>query len=457
MVGITVQPHRLNLRACAYIPQANLAKCRGRFRKEISKSLSRRVKQEVQVEEVASPSLQDVVAGKEGLHDGMVFCPLEVTFELPQKQPTLPLSRQLPIDDGDRFDIVFKELCSTIKGRKMQSIGGSKGSTLVCWSLWDPQDPSPSKMARWVLPAPDMSLEVEQLPAQRMETVLYKLVNIATKRQDNAHRACGGKAVFDCVECQLYEQSQAHFRLMELLDKRSGEKETTHDFIQTQIQALQAVDKALAALVDLFDEHVGRSLPARDRNRFIRLVKNLFRSRLAAVAIDSEEVERLKKNARRELASLQRIAPILAAHIRLRDPSAVAELKRACDAAAEGPEKREMPEKLALAPAKIGNAAAHAAAFQKVRRCFDEAHARVLAELEVLNKVVGREYARRGDALFRRGRKAAKMGGGGSRWRRGGGPGPSPPSGVCRVEEAASEKRPWRCDGSGGSSSPFVV
>ncbi|KAK0708282.1 hypothetical protein B0H67DRAFT_335751 [Lasiosphaeris hirsuta] len=268
-------------------------------------------------------------------------------------------------------------------------------------------------------------------------------------------------AVFNCIESQLYEQKKAHSQLVKLLNPPDGEKEVSlaSTSVKTEIQALKAVDKTLLALVDLFEEHIGCSLPARGRSWLVRFIRNLFRSRLAAVAIDSEEVERLKKNARRELGSLQRIAPILAAHIRLREPSAVAELKRVCDAAPEGPEKREMPEKLALTPTKIGHPTTHADALKKVLRHFNDAHTRLLAEVEALNKIVGREYTLRGNALFR---KATGDWGLGTPFRRlrrhvrgrngpglaaGGASASASASRVCLVEDAAVEKRPWRYDG----------
>jgi hypothetical protein len=72
-----------------------------------------------------------------------------------------------------------------------------------------------------------------------------------------------------------------------------------------------------------------------------------------------------------------------------------------CDTAADGPEKREMPEKMAISPSLIGDDAAQAAALKRVRRYYDESYTKVIGEIEALNKVLGAEYVRQGPRLFR--------------------------------------------------------
>jgi len=59
-----------------------------------------------------------------------------------------------------------------------------------------------------------------------------------------------------------------------------------------------------------------------------------------------------------------------------------------------------MPGKLAIVPANLYNLPNQAAQLKRVRGHYEDTYCKLLSEVEALNKVVGGEYARRGDKLF---------------------------------------------------------
>jgi hypothetical protein len=59
-----------------------------------------------------------------------------------------------------------------------------------------------------------------------------------------------------------------------------------------------------------------------------------------------------------------------------------------------------MAFKLAIVPGNLYNAQSQAAHLKRVRAHYDETYNKLIAEVEALNKVVGGEYAKKGDKLF---------------------------------------------------------
>ncbi len=131
-----------------------------------------------------------------------------------------------------------------------------------------------------------------------------KLVHIKLRQKNTEHKVCGGEAVLNCIENQLYKQKQAHDRLSKLATKletngRFSFKNQTSGVkvaIQEQIDALEKVDMSMSTLVTLFEEHVGRSPTKNSAVPVVAFFKNLFKSKFATVAIDDKTVENLKKN-----------------------------------------------------------------------------------------------------------------------------------------------------------------
>ncbi|KAK3333746.1 hypothetical protein B0T19DRAFT_135522 [Cercophora scortea] len=338
------------------------------------------------------------------------FAPLSLRLKhMPKKGFLIFGKPRNPKDNHDNYEDVFGALELMMKEASFKKQIGLENSDVVTWSL--SATPYSPNLSRWVLPAPRSPVKQ---PGEKIEHVLYNLCRLKIRRTDYSHGVCGGMAVMECIENQLYKQKQlylglaaqqAHFATLNGMQPDDRDK-----VIKESITAMEAIDKALNTLIHLFEEQVGRILPpppmptsTSTRWNLTRALKNLLKNktRYGTVHIDDKTIENLKKEARRELEGLQRIAPLVAAHLRLASPATWKQLKRACDAATEGPERREMPEKMGLAPATLGNPAAHAAALKRVEGIYEESYNKVIAQVEALNKILGSEYVKRGEKLFR--------------------------------------------------------
>ena len=114
----------------------------------------------------------------------------------------------------------------------------------------------------------------------------------------------------------------------------------------------------------------------------------------------ASELVPLLRALEREHSGLRRIAYLLVAHVRLRHPTHWKPLKNACDNASAGPEKCEMPEKMAIKTSRIGEPEPALASLAKVRRLYEEQHGKLLGAVEAVSKGVGRVMMEN-DGMFR--------------------------------------------------------
>ncbi|KAK3381493.1 hypothetical protein B0H63DRAFT_450823 [Podospora didyma] len=399
----------LRLKAWYYTDPAKHAKHTGLLAKYIQKKLPAK-------QGWAVTPASDSIAGANGnIHGELsLFLPMEIIFTTNKTGS----KREYDSDGNVRvhveiFERLFRFLVPFMGQTKLRCILGAENIKALCWSLGSTQTPYSNKLSRWMLLAPG---EPIKFPAERIEQVLYNLVQISIRRSDNSHGPCGGGGVLECIENQLFKQKQTYDLLNDRMVKLPEEKgrfsqDSTYQddqlaYIQDNIRAIERVDRDINTIVTLIEKHVGRSPPPQGRWKIVRAIKGLFQPKFGAIAVDDAAIEQLKKDVRRELNLFQCISPVMAAHIRLchasnwyflPPPFFSEQLKRVCDSASEGPEKREMTEKMAISPTSIGSDAA----FDKVRTHYDEAYNKLLAEIEALNKALGVEYVRQGAALFR--------------------------------------------------------
>ncbi|KAK3692315.1 hypothetical protein B0T22DRAFT_10230 [Podospora appendiculata] len=393
----------------------------------------------------APASLSEKAPAEASATPGKAFAPLSLNFRHTPKTGFLFFGKpRNPKDNLDNYEELFDALGRMVKEAKFKKETGLENGNVVTWSL--SAAPYSPNMSRWVLPVPGSPIAQ---PGEKMEQIIYNLCRLKLRRKDHSHAPCGGMAVMNCIENQLYKQKQQYLALAaqhpHFLTLNGMEHDDRNKVIKESLAAMEGVDKALNTLIWLFEQHVGRQPPKTTGWKLTRALKNLLKPNYGAVRIDDKTVEQLKKDARRELEGLQRIAPLVAAHLRLSAPASWKPLKRVCDAAADGPERREMPEKMGLAPSALGNPAAQATALARVRGIYDEGYANVLARVEALNKVLGSEYVRRGAKLFKEPPPAAGKGKRGLRERLGikkSAP-PKPVREGCLVEDKG---RGWKCD-----------
>jgi hypothetical protein len=128
-------------------------------------------------------------------------------------------------------------------------------------------------------------------------------VSVQQKRKDPDHACCGGGAVLECVESQLYKQKLAHENLSSHLTELSSlerDPAMAHSarmraVIEKNIAAIEAVDMSLTTLVSFFEEHVGRAAPVKGKWKMVQKIKRFIKGPYAVVAIKDEQVEKLKK------------------------------------------------------------------------------------------------------------------------------------------------------------------
>ncbi|KAK5653354.1 hypothetical protein OQA88_9046 [Cercophora sp. LCS_1] len=324
-------------------------------------------------------------------HANKSFMPLEMTFSL--------VSSKTQKTNFALFDELFGNISRILKDKKLRVVLDAEKTTLICWSLYDRNKPNQPKLSRWVLPVPEKPIF---FPAEHIEQVLYNLVSIKLRQIDSSHTPCAPSSVLSCIEAQLFRQKEAFVLLSShLADLESCTAAASIPaLIENNIATLESIDSALSTLVSLLDNHIGRHPSPKAKFRFVRRLISFIRGPMATIAIDDANVEAAKRKARTELQTFQRISPILAAHIRLRDSSRRAELQRVCDAARNGPEKTEMPEKLALSPACLRDRDTAIAQLKRVRKHYEDTHAKVVAEVEALNKLVGAELAKKGKEVW---------------------------------------------------------
>lgn len=131
------------------------------------------------------------------------------------------------------------------------------------------------------------------------------------RRKSEDHSGCGGGAVLECIESQLYSQKQAHEKLIVSLDTladlerdpclaRSILMKST---ISRTIEALELVDANLSELISLFDEHIGRAAPVKaGKWKIVRKIKSFIKGPFASVAINDQGLEDLKKKGKESLS-----------------------------------------------------------------------------------------------------------------------------------------------------------
>lgn len=199
-----------------------------------------------------------------------------------------------------------------------------------------------------------------------------------------------------------------------LEDAELGE-DSIRKHVSEYIEALEEIDQTLSSLVQLYEDNVGqRNSKSKRKSKskgerswlaalgllFLPLFGKNSRS-YGVIKIDNENLEELKANARRELEDLQRVAPIIAAHARLRQLEAAKELKEVCDTAKAGPERSELPSKLSIQPANLLNKQAQVASLARVLKYYDASHEKVIEQVEALDKFVGKKFAEDGPSIFR--------------------------------------------------------
>ncbi|KAK0709644.1 hypothetical protein B0T26DRAFT_874672 [Lasiosphaeria miniovina] len=296
------------------------------------------------------------------------------------------------------FDKLYTYLVPFISEPKFASdVGLNKP---LCWSLSSAnlECKTTGGHRRWCLMPPG---EPTDMPAKKIEKTLYDLARINVKKRDKAHKLCGGGGVLECIDNHLYRQKQTYDLLSDLMSKMVSSSEVTPEMVEDNVSAIEGVDKALTTVVSMFQQHVGRSPAPSSRCGVFRAVQKMFQPKFGAIAIDDDVIEELKKSTRLELGQLQRLAPVLAAHVRLQKPENWKKLKADCASALEGDERNVMPDKMGISSKWLGDMGEHAAALRLVRAHYDIIYNRLLADIEALNKAVGAEYVRRGATLFR--------------------------------------------------------
>lgn len=240
-------------------------------------------------------------------------------------------------------------------------------------------------------------------------------MSIKQRTADKHYRdPLGGRAVLKTVEDLLYQQKISHDTLRKkLIILKTGGlgEEETRKAVDECIMALEEVDRDLSTLVYIYDQNVGKISASKSKDMaekpwwaaLCQLLIRLFmrHGEFGSVAIDDKTLEELKDNARKELRSMQRVAPIIAAHARLRDSRNWKELKRVCDSATSEVEKWELPNRLGINLNRLAVTSSQTAAIDRVYRFYETSHDKVLVQLEALDKCVGKKFADEGTKIFR--------------------------------------------------------
>ncbi|KAK1832427.1 hypothetical protein QBC39DRAFT_348685 [Podospora conica] len=318
-------------------------------------------------------------------------------------------------DDVDKFESLFRCTTAALKSKGFMNTCGKDKLVLISWALSESREPCRSQLSRWVLPTPSHPIHASM---QALELVLHNNLTIKSKQLDSAHSACGIGASLGCIESWLWQQKVGYSAVNDALDalksaegkKAQAPTTNTKALIDNATKTLEALDKSLNSLVLLLDTRVGRYPAAEGKWKLFKALRALLRGPLMAVAIDDADLEAHKKQARRSLATLQRIAPILALHIRLYDKQTRTQLREAYDKAGPDPEKREMSGKLAISPTQLESNRNRAAHMKRVREAYEQSYNNVVAEVEAVNKLVGAEYCRRGEEVLKVRGKLGRLG-----------------------------------------------
>ncbi|KAK0743263.1 hypothetical protein B0T18DRAFT_448022 [Schizothecium vesticola] len=309
-------------------------------------------------------------------------------------------------DDVDKFNSLFRCTSAALKSKAFMNTCGKDKLVVISWALSESHQPFGSQLSRWVFPAPSYPIHASM---QALELVLHNNLGIKSGQLDSAHSACGIGASLGCIESWLWQQKVGHSAVNDTLDaletvesEKAQEPPTnTKELIENATKALEVLDKSLNSLVYLIDTRIGRYPAVEGKLKLFAALRALIRGPLMAVAIDDADLEAHKKQARRSLATLQRVVPVLAFHIRLHDQETRVHLREAYDKAGPGPEKREMTDKLAVSPKQLENKRKRAEQMRRVRKAYEHSYNGVVAEVEAVNKLVGAEYCRRGEEVLK--------------------------------------------------------
>ncbi|KAK1759606.1 hypothetical protein QBC47DRAFT_111796 [Echria macrotheca] len=242
---------------------------------------------------------------------------------------------------------------------------------------------------------------------QNSSTYLFQQLVSTRYEAPKDHDACPQHAILSCIRHFRTLQKEAFSSLCtslrELRDLDAKPKwqydlETTRRAIANAMASLNTLGGSLNAVVDLFEKHVGRAGPVESRWLLIRRLKRFLKGRFAVVAIDSPLVEELKGKMRVELDRLNRISPILASHIRIRDPNNRDELQKACDTAKSPLEQICMIDKLHLQD--VNSPTRRDEKLYVVRKLYFGVYFSIVEHIKKLEALINNEYSKRGDDIL---------------------------------------------------------
>ncbi|KAM7198868.1 hypothetical protein V8F20_005935 [Naviculisporaceae sp. PSN 640] len=322
---------------------------------------------------------------------------------------------------ADMFEDVLKSVKTAFHSKPHQFAGISwlDDKRIIAWSLRDPTSKqgitSPVKGLRrldvWILPAPKNP--ATEKPAEKIEEFLYQLVNIKLRKPGKEYlKPIGGREVLQSIQDLLYQQKTMYGKLhdvQKVLENPELGEDSVLEHVNQYTGILEEIDQVLCSLIQIYERNVGKpNQKSKSESSMLRALCLLFlrlfknnRQAYGSIKIDDDHLEQLKANARRELKGLQRVAPIIAAHARLHDLYTANALKKLCDEAKAGPERCELPSKIAIQPANLLNKQAQARCLAMVLAYYQSSHEKVIEQVEALDKFVGKKFAEEGPRIFR--------------------------------------------------------
>ncbi|KAM7224078.1 hypothetical protein V8F06_000551 [Rhypophila decipiens] len=351
------------------------------------------------------------------LDEGDVFSRVDIDLRITQRTVS-------PEKRAEAFSNILQRISMEFKRHSFSPFTGldSESKRIIAWELRGrtsaqgsfKQKKTEKNQAAWVLPAP--AKKGTERPAGKIEAELYKLVSIKQRRPDaDFLKPVEGHDALKRLENRLYSQKVLYEQLKEkqkILEDGHPEEGSIRQHIDEYVEILERLDEDLSEVIAIYDHSIGRRnfsadlIGQRERSGFAALRLRLLRSigihKYGTIKINDKYFEELKDRARQELRHMQRMAPLLAAHVRLQQSETGQKLKQTCDLASEGPEKSEFTSKMAIQPANLSNRKAQLAILAHVSKGYEKTRENLLVQVEALDRFLAKKVTEKGFEIFRK-------------------------------------------------------
>ncbi|KAK4200871.1 hypothetical protein QBC40DRAFT_67393 [Triangularia verruculosa] len=366
---------------------------------------------------VQEPTPQTPITPLAG-RDGLTYLALNLTFMTTDGGP-----KKLASERWCRKR--YNELASTLLRPSFEVSRKKIGIEFVTWDLTASWGWTPAFSLYWLLPGQRSSTaQSKTLPAHNIGYVLRDLLALPELgARDRSHDGCSRGAVLECIKHLLRKAQQELANVRQAASTTLKQSFAALDCdgcycwklqnitaaIQDNIKHAVASNASIQAIIHLLNQNVGIS---QSRFFLMRLLRYIFKKpKHLNVAVNDKAFKTKKQTMVGHATDFKILSKTVAGHIRLRGKDNRRKLVAEVQMAQTGTlEQTQLMSYFGLAAARIGEQAQHDAALDKVCGRYFAEFDIVVSDIEGLIQILDKEYAEKGEKMFRKKRSAVPEG-----------------------------------------------